>query len=77
MQTAVDHGERDSAKLIEIGKQVIAEEAGARLDYFTIVDPDTLEPVADVSHCALVAVAAYVGATRLIDNVMIAQPDRR
>ncbi len=62
VQTAVDHGERDAAKLIEIGKQVIAEETGVRLDYFAIVDPDTLEPVADVSRCALVAVAAYVGA---------------
>ena len=55
VQAAVDRGERDSAKLIEIGKQVIAEEPGARLDYFAIVDPDTLDPVADVSRGALVA----------------------
>ncbi len=75
VQTALDHGERESAKLIEVGKQVIAEEPGARLDYFTIVDPDTLEPVAKVSHCALVAVAAYVGATRLIDNVLVVKAD--
>ncbi len=75
VQTALDHGERNSARLIEIGKQVIAEEPGARLDYFAIVDPDTLEPVAKVSHCALVAVAAYVGATRLIDNLLIVKPD--
>jgi pantoate--beta-alanine ligase len=71
VQTAVEQGEHDSAKLIEIGKQVMAEEAGARLDYFAIVDPDTLEAVADVSRGALVAVAAYVGATRLIDNILI------
>ncbi|MGB7553425.1 MAG: pantoate--beta-alanine ligase [Candidatus Korobacteraceae bacterium] len=76
VQTALDHGERESAKLIEIGKQVIAEEAGARLDYFTIVDPDTLEPVAEVSYCALVAVAAYMGATRLIDNVLVTASSR-
>ncbi len=75
VQMALDHGERDAAKLIEIGKQVIAEENGARLDYFTIVDPDRLDPVAEVSHCALVAVAAYVGATRLIDNILIVKPD--
>ena len=71
VQTAVEHGERDSAKLIEIGKRVIAEEPGARLDYFAIVDPDTLEPVTDVSRGALVAVAAYVGVTRLIDNILV------
>ena len=71
VQTAVEQGERDSVRLIEIGKQVIAEESGARLDYFAIVDPDTLDPVEDVSGGALVAVAAYVGATRLIDNILI------
>jgi pantoate--beta-alanine ligase len=76
VQAAVDHGERDSAKLIEIGKQVIANEAGAKLDYFAIVGLDTLDPVADVSHCALVAVAAYVGATRLIDNILITASSR-
>jgi pantoate--beta-alanine ligase len=71
VQAAVEQGEHDSAKLIEIGKQAIAEESGARLDYFAIVDPGTLEPVADASRGALVAVAAYVGATRLIDNILI------
>jgi pantoate--beta-alanine ligase len=76
VQAAVDHGERDSAKLIEIGKQVIANESGAKLDYFAIVDLDTLDPVEDVSHCALVAVAAYVGATRLIDNIMVTASSR-
>jgi pantothenate synthetase len=41
------------------------------VDYCRIVDPDTLEDVADVGHGALVAVAALVGATRLIDNLRI------
>jgi pantoate--beta-alanine ligase len=71
VQAAADHGERDSAKLIEIGRQVIANQAGVKLDYFAIVDLDTLDPVVDVSHCALVAVAAHVGSTRLIDNILI------
>jgi len=71
VQTAADAGECDAARLIAIGKQAIAEEPGARLDYFAIVDPDTLDPVADVSHGALVAVAAYVGSTRLIDNILL------
>jgi len=72
VQSAVDRGERDSATLIEIGRQTISEEPGARLDYFAIVDPDTLDPVADVSRGALVAVAAYIGSTRLIDNILLA-----
>jgi pantoate--beta-alanine ligase len=71
VQAAAEAGERDTAKLIEIGKKAIAEEPGARLDYFAIVDPDTLDPVADISGGALVAVAAYVGPTRLIDNIVL------
>jgi pantoate--beta-alanine ligase len=71
VQTAADRGERDAAKLRQIGEQVIAEEPGARLDYFAVVDPETLEPVTDTRRGALVAVAAYVGTTRLIDNIIL------
>jgi pantoate--beta-alanine ligase len=39
-----------------------------RLDYFSAVDPDSLEAVDSISRDTLVAVAAYVGTTRLIDN---------
>jgi pantothenate synthetase len=42
-----------------------------RLDYCRIVDADTLVDVADACHGALVAVAAYVGATRLVDNLLV------
>ncbi len=49
----------------------MAEEPGARLDYFEVVDPETLDPVSDISHGALVAVAAFIGNTRLIDNVVL------
>jgi len=77
IQAAAEAGEYDTAKLIEIGKQVIAEEPGARLDYFAIVDPDTLDPIPDVSRDALLAVAAYVGPTRLIDNVVLAAGPKR
>ncbi|MGZ4879309.1 MAG: pantoate--beta-alanine ligase, partial [Candidatus Angelobacter sp.] len=40
-------------------------------DYFEVVNRDTLDPVADISGGALVAVAAYVGSTRLIDNIIV------
>lgn len=71
VQTLADQGESSSAALIEAGTQVIAEEPAAKLDYFEIVDWDALDPVADVSHGALVAVAAWVGSTRLIDNLLL------
>jgi pantoate--beta-alanine ligase len=70
-ETLADTGEHSAAILIEAGKQVIAEEPGARLDYFEVVNPETLDPVADISHGALVAVAAFIGNTRLIDNVVL------
>ena len=62
----------DSAELIDAGLAVMAEEPEIRLDYFSIVDPETLEDVDDVSEGALIAVAAVVGPARLIDNVVIA-----
>ena len=71
VQAAADAGERDAAKLIAVGRQVIAEETDARLDYFAIVDPDTLAPVPTISRGTLVAVAAWVGTTRLIDNIVL------
>jgi pantoate--beta-alanine ligase len=64
-------GERHTAKLIRVAKEVIAREPQVKLDYFEIVDPETLDPVERVSQKTLVAVAAYVGATRLIDNVVL------
>jgi pantoate--beta-alanine ligase len=66
-----DHGESRAAALIEKGKEVFAEEAAAKLDYLEIVNPDTLDPTEDVSKGALVAIAAWVGTTRLIDNLLL------
>ena len=66
-----DQGEQRASALREEGRRVMAEEPGARLDYFEIVDPETLDAVEDVSRGALVAVAAHVGSTRLIDNIML------
>ena len=64
-------GERNAAKLQDVGNEGIAREPSVRLDYFEIVDPVTLDPVDTISGPTLVAVAAYVGATRLIDNVVL------
>jgi pantoate--beta-alanine ligase len=65
-------GEASAERLVVAGQQAMAEEASVRMDYLEIVNPDTLDPVADVSQGALVAVAAYVGSTRLIDNIVLA-----
>jgi pantoate--beta-alanine ligase len=72
VQRAADHGEQQATKLAEIGREVVGEEPGARLDYFEIVDPETLEAATSLARGALVAVAAYFGSTRLIDNIVLA-----
>jgi len=64
-------GERNSARLTETAREVFAGEPSVRVDYIEIVDRDTLEAVADASTGNLVAVAAFVGTTRLIDNIVL------
>jgi pantoate--beta-alanine ligase len=71
VQALVDRGESNAARLLAAGNQVMGEEPAVRLDYFEIVNRETLDPVSDVSAGALVAVAAYVGNTRLIDNIVV------
>ncbi|HSY92381.1 MAG TPA: pantoate--beta-alanine ligase [Candidatus Binatus sp.] len=71
VQELASAGERDAARLAAAGRAEFPGETAVRLDYFEIVDPDTLDPIEDISGGALVAVAAYVGSTRLIDNILL------
>jgi len=71
IQEQVAEGVVESAPLVREALAVLAEQPAVRVDYCRIVDPSSLEDVAEVSGGALVAVAAWVGTTRLIDNVMI------
>lgn len=64
-------GERNAGKLTAAAKQIFATEPEAKLDYFEIVDPDTLEPMPSIVKPTLAAVAAFVGRTRLIDNIIL------
>ncbi|HXA05550.1 MAG TPA: pantoate--beta-alanine ligase [Bryobacteraceae bacterium] len=71
VQQEFQKGERIAARLIATAKKVFAREPQVVLDYFEIVDPDTLDPVERISQKTLVAVAAYAGSTRLIDNTVL------
>jgi pantoate--beta-alanine ligase len=73
VEERIAQGVLESAALIREAQEMLAAEAGVRVrvDYLRIVDPSSLEDVADVCGGALVAVAAVVGTTRLIDNVVI------
>ena len=71
VQRMADGGQRKTSELIAAGRAEFAGESSVRLDYLEIVDPDTLDPVDSISSGALVAVAAFVGSTRLIDNILL------
>jgi pantoate--beta-alanine ligase len=71
VQQQVYGGEHAAGKLLAIARRILAEEPAVQVDYCRIVDPDTLEDVQEARQGALVAVAAVVGTTRLIDNLLL------
>jgi pantoate--beta-alanine ligase len=71
VERRIAEGERESVALVEAGMAVLRDEAGVKVDYLAVVDAASLMPVESVRPGALVAVAAYVGKTRLIDNFLV------
>ncbi|HJT36429.1 MAG TPA: pantoate--beta-alanine ligase [Pirellulales bacterium] len=67
----VQSGERRADAVLAAMQAVLAESPGLSLEYLAIVDAETLEPVAIIDQTAIAAVAAFVGRTRLIDNVLL------
>ncbi len=64
-------GERRASSFIEAARATFAAVPEIRVDYIALVDWATLEPVEIAAPNSLFAVAAYVGATRLIDNTIL------
>jgi pantoate--beta-alanine ligase len=64
-------GERSAERILEAARNVIASAPLARIDYLELVNADTLQPVAEADRNSLVAVAAFFGQTRLIDNLRL------
>jgi pantoate--beta-alanine ligase len=69
-------GERDPARIAGAARAAMAP-FGVEPEYLALVDPRTLEPVTRVDGEVLVAVAARIGATRLIDNTFIGTTPER
>ena len=67
-EAAVKAGERDAAKIVSAARALIEAEPGARIDYVELRDADELSPVTTLSRPAVLAMAVFVGTTRLIDN---------
>lgn len=65
---AVEAGERDAAVLKALMSGIIEAEPLARIDYVEVVDGATMQPTDAIGAMALIAMAVYIGNTRLIDN---------
>ena len=64
-------GEHDAGHLVAIATRRIEGEPRARLEYLRIVDPLTLDPVADTTQPAVMVAAVWFGEVRLIDNIRL------
>ena len=67
---ALGGGERNAQVLIERASAIITP-AADRMDYLEVRDADTLAPVSTIERPAVMLVAAFVGSTRLIDNLRL------
>jgi pantoate--beta-alanine ligase len=67
-------GERQGKRLEATLRAYITQEPQARLDYVAVCDPHTLQAVEELAGTALVALAVYIGKTRLIDNALLTIP---
>ncbi len=69
---AYEAGERDAEKLAQIGLDVLAQSDRIKVQYWEVRDPESLGGIARVGASgALLAVAAHLGTTRLIDNLLL------
>lgn len=71
-------GERDADALRQTIRSVLAEEPRVRVDYVSVADPETCRELEALAGPALLSLAAFLGKTRLIDNVVVGvEPDPR
>lgn len=70
-KAAIEGGEKNAKKVIDIIKQNLATEPLARIDYVEVVDFENIQRVDTIEGETLVAIAVYIGKTRLIDNFIV------
>lgn len=71
-----DSGERDARKLEAAGHDVIDAVTEIRLDYLAVVNPKTMKQDTRAQRGSAVIIAARVGSTRLIDNLILGENDQ-
>ncbi|MFL5447612.1 MAG: pantoate--beta-alanine ligase [Gemmatimonadales bacterium] len=66
-------GEREAPRLEQHMRRVLEAEPAVRVEYIAIVEPEGLSPISTADGRTIVAIAARIGSTRLIDNINLAQ----
>ena len=75
---AYSDGERSAERLVGIVSSTIASEPLARVDYISLNDAETFQPLVQVEERpALLSVAVYIGKTRLIDNMVLSVTEKQ
>lgn len=67
----IERGEKSAEKVVQVITDKLHTEPLAKIDYVEVVDWNTLEPAQDTDGAVLVAIAVFIGKTRLIDNFIL------
>ncbi|MGE0682569.1 MAG: pantoate--beta-alanine ligase [Candidatus Binatia bacterium] len=67
----VSRGERQANAILQTVRELLERQGGVRIEYIALCHPESLEEVQEVSGPTLLAIAAWVGEVRLIDNSVI------
>ena len=67
----IKDGERDIQSIKRMMQDMIEATPASKTDYLEIVDAETLQPLEIITGEALIAIAVYIGKTRLIDNIRL------
>lgn len=70
-KVAFEAGERLAVNLTDSVEQFLAQVPGLRVQYVELVHPETMQPLEKIDTVALLAIAVYLGKTRLIDNMLL------
>ncbi len=72
----IEAGVKDTPEIIAQMQKILTQIPSAQIEYVSLVDADTLEPVGRVAGQVLAAVAVKLGPARLIDNILVDAPNR-
>jgi len=70
-QRSIQAGQRQVQAVLEEMYHIVSQAQPTRVDYISIVDPQTMQPVEHIDRPVLVALAVRIGNTRLIDNLLV------